>query len=573
VPDRPTLARRCVILAGVLVMPVLWGFGKVGGGRYVERIREWTVVVRPGESGVGVYEAINMDFGNERRRGIQRAISNSLGVPPEVGGYPLVFLGASAEPNGGTYVTYDFTPQATTTGGSVTEAELTARHVELTGVEQFIAVYTLPAVLAVGDRLDYEVILPDRPVDARKVTVVIDEVQLADPSCTLRSGHACELRLVDGHYEARFATLDADDGVTIGGTITARTERHDVDMPDGPRSGHHNESDEVAWLTLCWLAPLGGYLGFVIARSRRRRQRGRRLAERVRAAEEDRPVDRLGDGDGATPHSLLPLPSIEPWMGTALLREAIGEQSAAVWFARQVADGVLCVEEPRGQLGARFVRGERFGEAPHDVQVLLGRMLGRKGSTPTAPFLPSVHRVIRSVNRRQRFTLRGQPWWRRFGPGSRNVFSWPMIGVGALWASVLTALVLTRWTLSWPVAAALLFFLPASVSAAAVYFLSPQGSDAGEEAVAALLPLRDLMSRSRTEDVEAAWHRGQLTEYCIWAVALECADPWHSAIRASSIPREDVGELVAPMTFGLAGGGWRPVIADSPVEQPVTASV
>ena len=539
-PDRAQITRICCAVAGAVVVPLLWSMGFAGGGKYDEHVASWRIRFMPTENGVGVYESIEMDFGNDRRTGIDRSISNSLGAPALVSGLP--FSDSPGEvPLPGSTMTLTYAEQAIRTRGDATVARLEAGGGQLADVHQLIALYALPTALGPGDTFEYELIGPDRSVDATDVTVYVDRVELDSPMCRRRSRVPCELQRTAEGYEIHLASLPADDALTIGGTITGVRPPADrllslqADIRGRPALG---------WIL--WLLPIGAAVaGWHLSLSRWRR----RSAAKWRAV-----APPVVDANGEPLPALVALSSLSPWEGSALLHHEVGLSSAAAWFAEQVAAGVLTVDTVNSV--AVFRRGPSFDDADLGMRDELARLFGRKADIRLEPYQRPMKRVVGVVRHRQASALQVHPWWRRFAPGGRDWFSPQVVGVLVGWALVLAALVVTHWSYSWPVAFALLVLVPASVNAAVAWWMAPQLGAEGEEAVAALAPLQQMLRRADTSHVEAAHRAGLLPEYGAWAVALGASNRWLAAVRAADIPADAVDAALAPLEMGRNGGPW-----------------
>jgi len=544
--DRPTIARRFVVLAGVLTVPILWGLDKVGGGRYEEHIARWDVQIERSEHGILLQESIDMDFASEHRSGIERSISNALGAPTKVLGFPF---SVSPAGKGLQYDVY-LAEQVIVGAGEMTVARLRGKTDILSGRQPLIAVYELPTTLAVGSTFQFEVIGADRGVAARDVRVDLGSVVLSDATCRRRSGRPCTLAAVDGVYQVRLSSLPADDSLTIGGTVTGLTKGQSAGVSFVTHEPESLRDAQRLFPTLLWLSPIAGLAGAGLTRWRRRIRNERRWAA-IAPAKDPEPEPEVASD------VRMPLPSVEPWMGAALLQQQLDEQSAAAWFAQQLAAGVITVE---GEHTGVFRRGPHFEDVGLGMLSTFEGMIGKGGMAPATPYRKPVKRAARELLRRQRFELQSRAWWNRFGPGSRDWFSWEVACLAAIWALVLVGLVLSRWSYAWRVSVPLILLLPASVAAAATWFMSPRLSHAGDDTIADLLPMRAFLGSANTADVEAVWRAGQLPAYCAWAVALGTADRWHRVIGMSEIPADEAKELAAPLTLGRSGGVWSPSI-------------
>ncbi|MEQ1703183.1 MAG: hypothetical protein ABMA25_24015 [Ilumatobacteraceae bacterium] len=539
-PDRAQIVRVVCAIAGTAAVPALWWMGLVGGGKYDEHVANWNIQVVPTEHWVLVVESIEMDFGNEARTGIDREISNQLGTPTAVYGLPF---SSTIEPDGRMLSHYEEVPIRT--AGGVTIARLEDGGGPLTKLHTLIASYALPTVLQVGDSFEYELIAPGRSVDANDVTVVIYGVELDAPTCHRRSNAQCQLQRTEEGFAVRLASLPADDSLTIGGTITATTPPADRSI--SLQSDQRSTVRGVRW-ALWGLTVPAAIAGWNIPLSRWRRRNKARWAAPAEPA-----LDAV-TGEPSNVGSLPQVPSIAPWEGAALFHHEVGLPVAAAWFAQQVADDVLTAGFARKRL--RFHRGPNIEDADLGMADELRRMFGRHDDLELDPYERSVKRVVTKVRTRQASSLQVRAWWRRFSPGGREWFSREALAVLAAWALVISALIATRWSYSWPVAIALLLVVPASTNAAIAWWMAPQLSVEGEDAVAAVAPLQQLLQRADSSHVEAAHEAGLLPQYSAWAVALGAANRWREAILAADLPDDAAAAALRPLEMGSNGGPW-----------------
>lgn len=528
--------RALVVTAAAVAVPVLWEAELVGGGKYDQRIDRWTVWVTPLEDELFVREHVDIEYGHDGDGYITRTISNSLGVPARAEGFPWAMVD-----NGDGTAAIVFTSLPIDDRGAVSvvrAGEGDARSSPRTEPLHF----WLPTVLEAGTSFEYEII-GRRPLDAHDITVSLRDVDLSGQFCRLASGGSCEFTRVDHHYELHLSSLAADDALTIGGTVTALTETDDV-YPDSTNPTPREPMEALSRWTLAGVLALVGVSvgrGFGIRRVANERER-RRLAAMAMPVDEQHPVERPSE-----------LPAIEPWMATALWEEQLDLRSVRSWLAQQVAADVLRVE---GENSSRLAMGERFDDV-NDLGMAreLQRLMGPGGIAPMAPNL-RIDRMLMIAGHRQREALQSQLWWRRFGPGAGHWFSWQLLAFLIGWAGVMAALVRTGWSLSWPVTFVLLVLVPATGAAAAVIFTAPKPTPIGNEAAAELIRVRAFFHAVTVPDVDQLWHDGQLTEFCVWAVAMGAADRWYDTVKASAIPLDERFALTASLALGRTSGSW-----------------
>lgn len=544
--DSAQIVRVCCAAAGALLVPLLWSMGLVGGGKYDERVARWTIDITAYDDHLLVRDHITMDFGNEYGSSLDRVIDHGLGAPEEVFGYPQYISPDQPLPGPGSTVSMSLSEQPVERSDRSTLAHLqTEFGRRATGVQSVIAAYGLPDKPELGEHFDYELINAGRSVGANDVYVYLDGMTLESLTCRRGSGTACELQATDGYYVVEIASLPADDSLTIGGTVTGWSEP--VDHPYPERVEPRVAPRGMGWLTLVLSIP-AAIAGWHIPLVRWRRRNAARWASAAT------PGLAAITGEPTDERVLVPLPAIAPWEGAALFRQELGLTAPAAWFAQQLAAGVLTVDTV--DKTPRFRRGPNFDDVDLGLHEPLHRMLGRKDGVQLDPYDRAVKRVIGRVSRGQASSLSARSWWRRFAPSGHGWFSPEVAVVMVAWAAVLVGLIVTRWSYSWPVAFALVVVVPASINAAVSWFMSPELSVEGEDVVATLAPLQQMLRRADTSHVEAAHRAGLLPEYGVWAVAFGAPNRWRAAVRAAALPDETTAAALAPLEMGRSGGPW-----------------
>ncbi|MEQ1703281.1 MAG: hypothetical protein ABMA25_24505, partial [Ilumatobacteraceae bacterium] len=494
----------------------------------------WQIRVAPSEVGLFVSELIEVDFGTEGHGRLERPISNALGAPVDVRGFPWYF----GSDNGDGTVEVLLSSFPVEDRGTATVANMGGDDGVVHGSPTTeILMYDLP-VDPEGLSFDYEIIGGGRSLDVDEVTVYLVGLELSDASCRRASGKPCEVAKVANHYEFYVTSFDADDSLTIAGTVDKVLATTDDVMDLEFAESRQPMSNVARWAIGLSVSLLAALIGGGIARGIRTTRRDRR---RRALAGEPTP-------DGAA----IELPSFEPWLATALWHERVDLRSVRSWLAQQVAEDVLRVE---GENSSQFARGDRLPLAGLGMAEEFERLVGPDGVAPAAPS-GRISRMIRHAARRQRAAVPTSRWWLRFGPGSAEWCSAPLLGWLLAWTVVIVALVLTGWARSWPVTIALLALVPLTVTAAAVWYLAPLPTAEGDEAAGSLVRLRDSLHAVTPRQLERLADEGRLTECCVWAVAMGAADHWYDTVRASNIPRSQAFLLTAPLALGRTSGSW-----------------
>lgn len=528
--SRAGCVRALVVTAATIAVPLLWEAELVGGGKHDPQITNRTVRVTPTAAEVEVADLMTVEFGDDAdRRELPRVISNALGVPTRARGYPSVFDGA-----------FQLSELPIDDQGESSVVTLRGNGPG-TPVSPLL-VFTLPAAPEVGDTFEYQVISSGGALDAHDVTVYVQGVDLAGPTCRRTSGESCELTRVGEHYEAHLSSLAADDALTIGGTITSMFEATEqLAFPDDAEPRVPMEA-QSRWTFATFLSLLGVAVGSVAGAGHVTNRRSRRrLASMAVPVDEQHPAERPSE-----------LPPIEPWMATALWEEQLDLRTLRSWLAQQVAADVLRVDSENN---SRLAGGERIADADLGMAGELHRLMGPDGIAPMAPSL-RIERMLRAAGHRQRAALQSQLWWRRFGPGAGHWFSLQLATFLVGWAGIIVALIETRWSHSWPVTIALLVLVPGTVAVAARSFTAPKPTPLGSETAAELIRVRAFFHAVTVPDVEQLWRDGRLTEFCVWAVAMGAADRWYLMAKASDIPDDERFALTAPLALGRTSGSW-----------------
>lgn len=531
--SRAAMVRAVVMVAATVAVPILWVADEVGGGLHHAQINSWQIRVAPSDVGLFISEWIELDFGTEGHGRLERSISNGLGAPTEVRGLPW-YLGDDG--NGDLTLLYSaFRLEAR---GTSTVAHLGGEDEVVHGSPtNVMLLYDVPADPE-GLSFDYEIIGGGRSLDANEVTVNVVGLQLSETSCRRASGKRCEVTKVANHFEIHLTAFDADDSLTIAGTVDKVFATADDVVDLEFVESRHPVSDATRW----WAGLPVSFLAFVS---------GRGIARGVWRTRRDARRRALA-GESLEAGAPAELPTIEPWMATTLWHERSDLRSVRTWLAQQVADDVLRVE---GENNSRFARGDRLALADLGMAEEFERLVGPDGVAPVAPSA-RVSRMLRRVARRQRAALPVTRWWSRFGPGAGHWFSRQLLGVVLAWAAAIALLIAIGWSHAWSVTVLLLVGVPASVAAAASWWLAPVPTSEADETAGALLPLRTFLDGVTTSDVEQLWRDGRLTEFCVWAVAMGAADHWYETVRVSGVPAAERLALTAPLALGRTSGSW-----------------
>ena len=104
--------------------------------------------------------------------------------------------------------------------------------------------------------------------------------------------------------------------------------------------------------------------------------------------------------------------------------------------------------------------------------------------------------------------------------------------------------------------------LPFFVGLLAYSAMVPSRTATGSALALRTESFRRFLAASEGKHVQWAWDNGLLREYSAWAVALDAADAWERAIRASNIPEPQVALsgplLVHSLAYSMASTSTQP---------------
>ncbi len=571
--------RHATVVAAVGGTTALAGAGVIGGGDHPERFDAKTIVVAPsGDDGLRVTEYVDIDFGDEDRRGYLRRIPNDFGVPTDV---------VADSPDAADDLAVDVVPD-------YTEIRVGDPDRTFSGQHRYVLSYAYPDARLDELGLDVDLVFPPGGVypgddETLRFEVVVTGFELADPRCDvggLDAEGGCELVREPGDapvYRAVVAPLEANDGLSVGGDIVAVTEPATIAPPPIPDRRSSNRA---------LLAALVGGLGTIGAgatyRWARRRGRNEVFAGGVAEAAYGTlpppgtsggppPVDLVPDdelGDLAT-IEFVPPKGIDPWEARVLLTERVDDDTVEAWLSGLAGRSAIEVSDDDGTL---VIAGgpERDSVDPDDER-LLAAILSISDPYVTGKYDARFAAAWSSLRAALRRRVAESGWWKHLPPGSGfrprasgSPFGLIMLGVFiVLWSgSTLTAF-LGAFS-SWPLALLVGLVFPALVASFVYRTLLPARSAHGSALALRAESFRRFLHASEGRHVEWAWEQGVLREYSGWAVALGEADAWSAALDRANVPapaRAAAGPIIihrggsalreartAPSESGRSGG-------------------
>lgn len=575
-----TAWNHIAVAISIVVMTLLAATRVIGGGDDArfrpESFDAKQVTVQPVGDGVRIREVVDIDFGPNERRGYQRIVPNDFGIPDDI---VASSPDAIAEIN------------VVQVGGD-TRIRLGDPAVTFTGRHRYVLEYTLPDAMLDSGVLALDVIGTSETFETARFEVVLTGFDFASTDCdtgTFGSFGGCELvEQSNGNWVTVIEPLAPSEGITVGGVLNGRT---DVVVPAEPAVPSRVPSGPSPLAIVVALA------GVIVAVAVFRWSRWYGSNEVVAggaasAAYGDLPVPQLGDpiADVPTyrvPDSRLsdmatiefaPPRGVEPWQGTLLLHERVGNDSVSAWFSEMIARGAIIADRD-GSDGLTLRRGDteaRLNAVDHGH---LDRLFA-KGDVELGTYDKDFTTTWSAIRKEQDRFAGQSGWWDR-GPGAggldrRSLGSFlgfaiviVVFGVNIFAAALpnLIPLLAAPW-----LAVLLGILVPAAVALIAYRRLLPARTATGSALTLRTESFRRFLDASEGRHVEWAWEHGLLREYSAWAVALDAADAWKRAVESSNIPDRSValhGPLListnssafrstytAPSSSGSGGGGF-----------------
>jgi uncharacterized membrane protein YgcG len=550
--------------AGVVVIGLsgLALAGLVGGERQTEeRFEAKQVTVTPaGDDGVTIREVVDQDFGTHDRHGYQRIIPNDFGEPIDV---------RASSPDAPADVSVEQV-------GGATRIRVGDPDVTVGGQHRYVLTYTLPDARISSGMLALDIIGTEETVATGRFEVVVTGLQLDGARCHVGAFGAvggCTLAPDGGVYRAEISPLEAGQGITIGGTITGRTDLVAVPEPDlPPRRGGNRAPLALATLVVGMASVAAVYL---VARRRGRNEvfaggaadaaygtapapgspstpPGSAAPAEVRLVADEQ-MDELATIEFAPPDG------IEPWQGTVLLRERIDNESIGAWFSGLAARDVITLT--RGSHGdVTLGVGEKFESATPEDRDVMSTLFGRRQRIGLGTYDKGFATAWRKVRAEQKDAIARSGWWKRHSPvsGVRLSVPWPLLFLAF---DVLLFAVIGGWLstalggIDTPAAAFLFALVVPGLAAFALYrSLLPVRSAPGSALALRAESFRRFLKASEGRHVEWAWKHGLLREYSAWAVALGAADAWQQAMERSSVPPAELS--TGPLLVYSTGQSW-----------------
>jgi len=540
-------------LAGIAVVGVasLAGFGVIGAGdqsvlRGEHYDAKHVTVVPEGADGVRVREVIDIDFGFDARRGVERIIPNDFGAPTDV-------VANSPDANDELAVS--------PLGGS-SRIRVGNPNITFTGQHRYVIEYTLPDAQIAEGRLALDIIGNAETLETDRFVVVVAGFDFTTTLCaTGRNGTVggCELEPTDdGRYEVVFEPLKPGEGITVGGQIAA------TDATSFGAVVDEIEANPSGFRPLGLLmVPLGAATALAVFLFSR--WYGGNVVSGAGGAADaaygELPTPRPGDPIADVPTyrvpdsrlaelatiEFVPPRGVEPWQGAALLSERVDDDTVMAWFSEMIARDAISIDESEGDAVLR--RGPH-SERLHAIdQQHLAKLFRSGSSVELGAYDKSFTATWTQIKREQQRFIADAEWWTR---GVRSGGTFKLATLGRLIVPFVIIVMFAGSALggmmslffgsfaSAPTAVVLGLAAVALASFGAYKSMLPSRSATGSALALRTESFRRFLAASEGRHVEWAWENNVLREYSAWAVALGAADAWTSAVESSNIPHPEV---------------------------------
>jgi uncharacterized membrane protein YgcG len=544
--------RHVVVASSIVGVAVLAGTGIIGRRPLPERFESKVVTVTPsGADGVRIREVVDQDFGTKSRHGYQRIIPTDFGSPTDI-------EASSPDANADIDVTSLAFWERIRLGSVGTK---------YTGQHRYVLSYSLPDARLSTGRLDLDIIGTEDELETGRFEVVVAGLDLADPTCNVGTAGAvggCTLKRDGDVYRAVISPLDPGQGITIGGTITGRTDpAESIDPPIPPRRPDNRLALALATIPLGVIAAGAVYIAA--------RRAGRNEVFAGGAA--DAAYGSLGQPTSDAPPlnvrlvadskmdelatiEFVPPKGLEPWQGAVLLDERIDRTTVAAWVSGLVAKQALTLTEEDDDLVLR--RGPGHDQLDADTKTLVSQMLDYGDELKLGTYNANFGKAWSQIFTVERDAIASSGWWKRLPPGNAKggagLSVWVIIAIVALVFFGAGSLIVALLGAFRGTIAALLFavLVPAVVAFFAYRVMLSVRSATGSALALRTESFRRFLSASEGQHVDWAWQQGLLREYSAWAVALGAADAWGRALAQSNVPAPE-RTLASPMLLYSMG--------------------
>ena len=571
------LRNHVMVGLAIVLMSLLAGCRVIGGGDDAvfrpESFDAKQVTVWPeGADGVHIREIVDIDFGPTERHGYQRVIPNDFGVPESVE--------ATSDANSTVSVV---------NVGSDTRIRIGDPNETLTGRHRYTLDYVLPDAQLSSGVLALDIIGNAETFETKRFEVVVTGFEFGTTECdtgALGVYGGCDLVKDDtGNYVTVIEPLAPHDLITIGGTITGFT---DIELPPVPEP-HDPAPGGFSPLGLLMIPVgiVGGGAAFLL-----NRRRGSNEVAGAGGAADAAYGGLPSPGSSAPSASALatastrrvsdarlaqmatiefvPPRGLEPWMGRALLRELVDQDTVVAWFSEMVAQEALVITTEGDEHS--LVPGPKRDQVSAADRKHIAQLFRSVTAIRLGTYNSTFAEIWKRVFEEQQDFIRDSGWWSsKVGRGGSIAggFFGALIVVVVLFAANIVNFATTGLgllTSPW-LAIVLGVALPFFVGLLAYSAMLPSRTATGSALALRTESFRRFLTSSEGRHVQWAWDNGLLREYSAWAVALDAADAWERAIRASNIPEPQTaldGPLLAhSLAYSMASTSVQPSTSSS----------
>jgi uncharacterized membrane protein YgcG len=560
---------HAVVGLAIVVMVVLAGSRVVGGGDdsllRAERFDAKQVTIWPdGGDAVRIREVVDVDFGPSSRRGYERILPLDFGTPQDV---------TASSPDANSDVDVVLV-------GSDARIRVGDPDITFTGRHRYVLEYVLPeARVGTGD-FAIGVISNDETFQTTRFEVVLAGFDFTDTTCDAGpagSFGGCDLeRNDDGNLVTVIEPLDPGESIIVGGQIASIGEPTLPQLPELPAPVPGGFS--LLGVAMIPLGLAGAALAYAWSRNRGSNE-VMGAGGAADAAFGDLPVPGPGRLDADVPTyrvpdsrlaelatiEFVPPRGLDPWQGSALLREHVDGDTVIAWFSEMIATEALVLTEADGDI--TLTPGPNRARLSAVDQAHVARLFESNDALDLGSYDKDFAATWKLVAQEQSSFVRDCGWWSRGGPGVGAgvgagfvlaillVFLLAALNIGGALSPVRIGVITSPW-----LAVLLGFMVPSVVALFAYRALLPSRTATGSALTLRTESFRRFLAASEGKHVDWAWERGVLREYSAWAVALGAAGAWTSAIESSNIVERDVA-LAGPLLLHT----WGPTFAGAHV--------
>ena len=536
-----------VVVLSILVVGLLALTGFIGENSRDEKIEQLQVVVTPvDDNGLRITETIDQDFGTASKHGPQLVVPNDFGQVSDV-------TASSDDAPHNVYLEDTYL-----NGQSATQIRVGDPDETVTGQHRYTISYVLPSARFASPTFSLDAVGADSDIPIEDVTVVFDGITLEDPRCTVGStgsedecafGKGAPLRLAHDR-------LDARQGITVSGDVAEWTPTKDqIAPPPLPDRRSDQRGVTALWTMALGVLAAGGVYVWSV-------RKGSNEVVGVGAAEAAHGV--AGPGPGTTRKvtdaelaemttvEFAPPRGIEPWQGAVVHDEVLDQSSVTAWFSGAIAADLLAIEEHGGK--PRLSRGPKAPQADPVSAKVLDKMFGNREVVDLDGYDAQFAGAWSEVEELQDDWVATCGWWATGAPkrgrgkpgGCATLFTLIFF---AIVAGVGAAFLLGFLGVIGGIVTGVLvgLGLPYIVARVAYAPLRPSRTANGSAYALQVASFRRFLVESEGQHVEWAWKNGLLRQYSAWAVALDAADAWQSAMERAGVPREEIDASTRPL--------------------------